>query len=160
MRRPQAALYTSLDEFLRRRAVELRNESAVRDGLELWPPIVELYLTGVLPFERTALDMAAMEALLQEAFTPLVGMVKNFTQAADYAVEVDDTLTRADLERRVLADLFARDARYAASSERWADLALAIKQLAVQAAPPQAILAELAQQMAAIKTATVDRGDS
>jgi predicted phosphodiesterase len=147
-----AALMDSLRTFLHRKAAELRDDHAVRAGQELLPPVVELYLTGVLPFDRAALDLPAVEALVQEAFAPLMGMVKNLTQTADYLVAEDVTLTRSLLERRVLADLFARDVRYAEQNERWADTALALKQLALQGAAPTAIVEELAHQLAQIYT--------
>ena len=47
-----AALLASLRTFLARKAAELRDDPLVRAGQELLPPVVELYLTGVLPFDR------------------------------------------------------------------------------------------------------------
>ena len=140
-------LMARLREFLQRRAIELRDEVNHSAGREFLPPVVELYLTGVLPFDRSGLDIAAIRDLLDEAFHPLVAMVKNLTQNADYAVDVGATLTRAELERQVLASLFARDQRYAGQNEAWAALALSLKQLALSEASPAAILDELGAQM-------------
>src|SRR5690606_36715240 len=106
-------------------------------------PVVELYLTGVLPFERRSLDLKAIEALIAERFSPLVGAVKSQVQSADYAIESDAYVARGELERRVLEGLFARDTRYAADSDRWARIAIALKQMALAGTPPDTILDEL-----------------
>jgi hypothetical protein len=113
------------------------------------PPVIELYLTGVLPFERSALDLAAVEELVGRCFqpAPLIILVKNLTQGTDFAVAADASLTRSVLEQQVLSELFSRDARYAEHSVEWAKLAINLKQLVLNGAPAEAVLAELAAEM-------------
>jgi DNA repair exonuclease SbcCD nuclease subunit len=152
-------LHDRLRTFLHRKATELADEVAAdtRAGriTDVQPPVVELYLTGTLPFERAALDVPRIEAILREAFQPppLVAMVKNLTQAADFAVNPDAGLSRAALEQQVLADLFSRDARYTAHHEEWAHLAINLKQLVLNGASASAVIDELAAQVELIEHA-------
>ncbi len=136
-------LLSQLEEYLQRRAQELSRELKRAGTTESAPPVIELYLTGVLPFERRSLDLKAIEALLFAAFSPLVGAVKTQVQSADYAIESDAFISRGELERRVLEGLFERDTRYAGTSERWARVAVALKQMALAGAPADTILDEL-----------------
>ena len=151
-------LYSGLEEFyagcrqlLERRARDLgaRRRSATD------APVVELQLTGVLPFDRSDLDMAAVEAMVNEIFSPLVALVRNLTTPAEYAVETGEILSRPALERRVMADLFARDVRYRYKSELYARLALGVKQLALDGASPEAIVDDLDHQMRAVAAAPI-----
>lgn len=158
-----ADLMERLRQFLERKGTELADEHAREEraqkrsgsGCDQMPPVIELYLTGVLPFERSALEMDAIEALVNECFQPrpLVAIVKNLTRPAEFAVEADEALPRAELERRVLADLLARDTRYAAKSEAWAALAVNLKQLALAGASASAVVDELAAQIEVIEHA-------
>ena len=157
-------LHERLRAFLKRKATELADEMASPASAEfgdeggagrivdVLPPVIELYLTGVLPFERSALDVAAIEALLAECFqpAPLVAMVKNLTQPADFAISPDVTLSRTALEQQVLTDLFGRDARYAAHSSEWAAMTVNLKQLVLAGASASAVLDELAAQVESI----------
>ena len=137
------ALMSQLDEFLERKAQELGRELRRPGVTESTPPVVELYLTGVLPFERRSLDLKAIEALIAARFSPLVGAVKSQVQSADYAIESDAYVARGELERRVLEGLFARDTRYAGESDKWARVAIALKQMALAGTPADTILDEL-----------------
>jgi exonuclease SbcD len=149
-------LHDRLRAFLSRRATELADELAADTAggrtTDVQPPVVELYLTGVLPFERSALDVPAIEMILQECFqpAPLVAIVKNLTQPADFAVNPDAMLSRTALEQQVLADLFSRDARYAAHSSEWATMAVNLKQLVLAGASASAVLDELAAEVESI----------
>ncbi len=110
-------------------------------------PVVELQLTGILPFERSALDLAALEALLQKYFEPLVSLIKNLTHPAEYAVaNAALGMSRSELERQVLRDLLRRDARFQADEERWLALTLELKELALGDANPATIAARLLDQ--------------
>lgn len=135
-------LMANLTEFIERKARDLATELG-RGSLESTPPVVELYLTGVLPFDRRALDIAAIEAMVRSAFQPLTAQVKSLLQSAEFAVESGQLLTRTELEQTVLASLFSRDARYAGHAGQWAQAALSLKQLALAGAPPDSILDEL-----------------
>jgi len=148
-------LVARLRVFLQRKASELADGIAIAKQPELLPPVIELYLTGILPFERGGLEMAAVETVVKESFTPtpLVTMVKNLTQPAEFAVAADASLSRTQLEHSVLTDLFARDARYTARAEKWASLAVNLKQLALAEASPAALIDELAAQIEQIESA-------
>ena len=144
-------LTARLTDYLTRKGADLRAELGDYSGDERRQPVVELYLTGALPFDRSALDIRAIEALLAATTQPLVGMVKDFTQAAAYAVETDESLTRAQLERQVLSGLLSRDVRYAEQSDAWATVALELKQLALHNTPAAQIADQLAAMMAQIE---------
>ena len=159
-----AELQERLGAYLLRKATELADEAALAEKAaddkpdappDLHPPVVELYLTGVLPFDRSALDLREIEALLSRCFrpAPLVAMVKNLTQPADFAVDADASLSRSVLEQQVLTELFGRDARFAAHSDQWAKLAVNLKQLALSGAPAEAVLEELAAEVETIEHA-------
>ena len=114
-------------------------------------PVVELLLTGNLPFDRAALDMAQLEALAHESFDPLVVLVKNLTQAMNFGIESGEGMTRRELELNIVTGLLDQDARFSRQSAAWARLALALKQQALGDVAPEIILADLAHEIAAIR---------
>ena len=138
-----AELMSYCTEYLQRKARDL----GVHKLNDSQRPVVELQLTGVLPFDRSALALDALEALVQETFNPLVALIKNMTHSVDFAVELTDGASRPELERRVLAELMQRDARFHAQSERWVDLTLSLKKLALSNVASEVILEELASQL-------------
>ena len=121
--------------------------------------MVELQLTGVLPFDRSDLDMAAVEAMVREVFAPLTALIRNLTTPAEYAVETGENVSRPALERRVMADLFARDVRYREKSELYARLALGLKQLALDGASPEALVEDLDHEMRAVAEAPIPQAE-
>jgi exonuclease SbcD len=133
-------LESQVGEFLMRKARDLRVDR-LDDAAR---PVVDLQLTGVLPFDRGALRLDLIETMTRDAFAPLHVMVKNHTRAAEFAVEMEEGLSRAQLERRVLAELLERDQRFAEQSGNWAQLAVTLKQLALTGAGAQAVLDEVA----------------
>jgi DNA repair exonuclease SbcCD nuclease subunit len=140
-------LYDHCRELLERKARDLRVSKVAADKR----PVIELQLTGILPFDRAALDLKALEQLIVETFNPLLPMVKNHTQSSDRAIDVSEAMSRPDLERYVLNRLLENDGRFRDHSERWAELALSLKGLALSDTPPAAILEELGNQMQAIQ---------
>lgn len=138
--------YARIREYLERKS---RDVGAHRLSKEE-APVVELQLTGILPFDRTDLDLGEVEEIISSAFAPLLAQVRNLTTPAEYAVEAGDNLSRSELERRVMADLFARDVRYRGQGEYWAEAALSLKRLALEGASPEAIVDELGHQMRTI----------
>jgi DNA repair exonuclease SbcCD nuclease subunit len=144
-------LLAQLTEYVERKARDLAVTLRDAGELETTPPVIELYLTGVLPFDRRALDIAALESAVRLAFQPLVVQVKSLLQSADFAVDTGEAPTRAELEQRVLASLFGRDARFAAHNTRWMQATVALKQLALSGASPDAILTELDSWLQAIE---------
>jgi DNA repair exonuclease SbcCD nuclease subunit len=155
-------LYSGPDEFhaacrqyLERRARDLGKKRQGEDEA----PVVELQLTGVLPFDRSDLDMAAVEAMVREVFAPLTALIRNLTTPAEYAVETGENVSRPALERRVMADLFARDVRYREKSELYARLALGLKQLALDGASPEALVEDLDHEMRAVAEAPIPQAE-
>jgi DNA repair exonuclease SbcCD nuclease subunit len=151
-------LLQQLEEFLRRKARDLAAEAAAR-RLEILPAVVELSLTGVLPFDRRALDIAAIEKLVHTLFQPLVVQVKNLLQSVEDAVVADETMTRSELERSVLSSLFGRDLRFAGASAQWTAAALALKRLALSGASTDVLLEELAGQLRLLDDLSAGSGE-
>ncbi|MBP7963545.1 MAG: exonuclease SbcCD subunit D [Caldilineaceae bacterium] len=133
------ALMEWTSQFLTRKARDLGASKATGQT----QPVVELSLFGNLPFDRSALDLAVLKALVDEHFHPLVTLVKNQTQPTEFEIRVEEGMTRPQLERQILSDLFMQDDRFAAHRDAWADLAVTLKGLAVSNTPAEAILAEL-----------------
>ena len=106
-------------------------------------PVVELRLSGVLPFDRGALRLDEIERMIEEQYQPLLCFVRDGTRASEFAVGDDQQLSRPALERRIISDLLERDNRFRARSSEWTELALSIKQLAVSGASADALLEEL-----------------
>lgn len=139
--------YDECRRFLTRRALD--HGVARLDPTDR--PVVVLTLSGVLPFDRAALDLAHVEEMVRDCYKPLHAMVNNRTHATEYAIEAGETVSRSVLERQVLAGLFDRDVRFGAHSQAWARAALGIKNLVLDGAEPQAVIEELEARMAAIE---------
>lgn len=106
-------------------------------------PVVELRLSGVLPFDRGALDLKLFEQIVEEQYQPLLCFVRDDTRASEFEVGADQHLGRQELERQIITGLLERDNRFRDRSNAWTELTLAIKQLAVNGASADAILEEL-----------------
>ena len=106
-------------------------------------PVVELRLSGVLPFDRSALTLAPFAQMIEDLYQPLHRIVRNDTRAAEFEVGADQQFSRQALERQIITGLLERDSRFRARSDEWTELVLEIKQLAVSGAPADAILEEL-----------------
>lgn len=128
-------LYQRCQELIARKARDVRANSA---------PVVELRLTGVLPFDRSALDLEELEKMVEEVFSPLTCHIKNVSVPTEYAIDTEEQLSRKELERQIVTELLGRDARFREESDAWAALLLNLKQMALTGSPPEAILAELA----------------
>lgn len=119
-------------------------------------PVVELRLTGVLPFDRSALPLEPLEQMVEEAYRPLICFVRNDTRAAEFAVGEGQQLSRPALERQIIAGLLERDSRFRARGAEWTELALAIKELAVSGASAEAVLDEFAKGEERIRKGRTD----
>ena len=119
-------------------------------------PVVELRLTGVLPFDRSALPLEPIKQMVEEVYRPLICFVRNDTRAAEFAVEEGQQLSRPALERQIIAGLLERDSRFRARGAEWTELALAIKDLAVSGASAEAVLDEFAQGEERIRKGRAD----
>jgi exonuclease SbcD len=134
------ALYTALESFL--------NDQKGKHPDEDLQPVVELNLEGVLAFDRTALDVGQLQALLKEIVDPLLPRLRNNTRATEFEVGVEDARSRQQLERQVILDLVQRDSRYRERAEFWADLIQEIKQLTLANRPPDEIVDALRRRTA------------
>ncbi|MCB0112995.1 MAG: exonuclease SbcCD subunit D [Caldilineaceae bacterium] len=137
-------LYNHCHSVVKRRAADLGIDAA---GDPTNGPVVELRLTGVLPFDRSGLNLEPIKTLVEETFSPLICQVKNATQSADFAVDADQQLDRRHLEEQIVEELLGRDVRFRAQSATWTNLALNLKQLALSGADADTILEELAARM-------------
>jgi len=113
-------------------------------------PIVELILTGNLPFDGAALNLRQISERAREALNALHVMVKNLTSKFEVRSEgMDDaTLSRPQLEQLVMTNLFAGDARFSDNPTAWAAATVQVKDLAVAKAPPVSIVSEIASTIA------------
>lgn len=113
-------------------------------------PVVELILTGNLPFDGAALDLRQISDAARSALDALHVMVKNATDKFQVRSEGLDEpgISRGQLEQMVFTNLFAGDARYSENPAAWAAATIQVKQLAIARAPAEAILDEVAASIA------------
>lgn len=136
-------LHHHCQELFRRKA----RDFAVHRLADDQRPVVEVLLTGVLPFERNALDLRQLEEMVFEAFDPLLVLVKNMTTSSQAAFAGGEGLSRAELEQQVFVNLIGQNAELREQSDLWAATALSIKRLALSHTAPDAILDELTAAM-------------
>ncbi len=107
-------------------------------------PVVELTLVGTWLFDQADLDLERVEELVQEIWNPLLCRIKDGTVARELGALPDEALlSRAEIERRVLRELVELDARRLGQGERWAQMVLSLKRLALEGRPPEEIVTEL-----------------
>ena len=113
-------------------------------------PIIEISLRGHLGFKNSLLNLRRMreEALAETG--ALHVMLKNQSVPVEYAVAagLDSDTSRAHRERRIIADLIARDARYRDRAEEMAELVLDAKAYALGDKDPTEILELIEQKLA------------
>lgn len=114
-------------------------------------PVVQVWLDGVLAFDRHDLDTRFIEEMIVEVLDPLKAMVRNNTRATEYEVVMDERLDRAELERSVFADLIVRDSRYRDQADRWADLMLEVKNMVLADHDPGDIAVAITRRMALLQ---------
>ena len=110
-------------------------------------PIVEVSLRGHLGFKNSLLDLRKMREDALRETGALHVMLKNQSVPVEYAVAagLDENTTRAHRERRIIADLIARDIRFRDRANEMAELVLEAKRRALTDEPPESIL-ELIEQ--------------
>ena len=132
-------LYDAVRKLLQREDSNVPREPA---------PVVELTLSGILPFNRFDLDLDFVKALVEEAWSPLVTRVRNMTMPADFEVAVDVEASRPELDRAIVRELLERDARYRPAAEEWTQVALDVKRLALEGSTPETVIDHLRQARA------------
>jgi DNA repair protein SbcD/Mre11 len=113
-------------------------------------PIIEVNLRGHLGFKNSELNLRAMREEALKATGALHVMLKNQSVPVEYAVAagLDADTSRAHRERRIIADLVARDARYRDRAEEMAELILDAKSYALGDKDPAEILELIEQKLA------------
>ncbi|MGC9360843.1 MAG: metallophosphoesterase family protein [Anaerolineae bacterium] len=106
-------------------------------------PIVELTLRGQLGFPRGALEPDRIEAILDEAFDPLIVRVRDLTTQEPGEIDIDAELTRRELAHRVLSEMISQDPRLRDLAEPMTDVALNIQELALADSDPADIATSL-----------------
>ena len=131
-------------------AVKTLVSGEARDGDE-GEPVVELTLEGVLAFQRRDLERGQLEAIVEEAFCPLVARIADRTVSTEYEIDIQGVKSRGELEREVISDLVERDARYRSAAGDWADLIIDIKRMALENTSPQTIVEHVCSRRAELE---------
>ncbi len=120
-------------------------------------PIIEISLRGHLGFKNSLLDLRKMREEALKETGALHVMLKNQSVPVEYAVAagLDADTTRAHRERRIIADLIARDIRFRDRAGEMAELVLEAKRRALGDEPPESIL-ELIEQKIEPSARTAD----
>jgi DNA repair exonuclease SbcCD nuclease subunit len=110
-------------------------------------PIIEISLRGHLGFKNSLLDLRRMREDALKETGALHVMLKNQSVPVEYAVAagLDADTSRAHRERRIIADLIARDVRFRDRASDMAELVLEAKRRALGDETPESIL-ELIEQ--------------
>lgn len=133
------ALYDAVRRLLKREGNSVPRDPAC---------VVELTLSGTLPFNRFDLDLDFVTELIEEAWSPLITRVQNKTTPADFEIAVNVEASRPELERAIIRELLERDARFRPTDEEWAQVALDVKRLALDGSDPQSVVDHLRQARA------------
>jgi hypothetical protein len=119
-------------------------------GGEETAPIVEITLRGHLGFPNSLLEVQKIREETKEITGALHVRIKNNTVPVEYAVgeNTEDDITRESLERRVVEDLIARDARYKERAEAIGDAIIGAKRMALGDEDPEKIADFIASKIA------------
>ena len=128
------AVYNHVDTLISRKDAEILPEPA---------PVVDVLLTGILPFNRYELDLNAIQDKVERAWHPLTVRVRSQITPADFEVNVEAEASRGELEHSVIRQLIERDQRYRADAERWTEGARRLKDLVLVGSAPPAIVDHL-----------------
>ncbi len=164
-RRPLHRLKIEVDRFDKPSTLydAVRAElEAYKQALTIGPmkPVVQVWLEGVLAFDRHDLDTRYIEQILVEVIDPLKALVRNNTRATEYEVAPDEYLDRAELEQHVFTDLIIRDSRYRSQAEVWAKLMHEVKVMSLADSPPAAIVEAISKQMSLLEAETEEGVES
>jgi exonuclease SbcD len=136
-------------EVVHAKVIEMvKREARAHDPASEEPaPIIEISLRGHLGFKNSLLDLRSMREEALKETGALHVMLKNQSVPVEYAVAagLDADTSRAHRERRIIADLVARDIRFRDRAGEMAELVLEAKRRALGDEPPESIL-ELIEQ--------------
>jgi DNA repair exonuclease SbcCD nuclease subunit len=160
-RRPMHRIRIEVDKFANPQTLY----DAVRSDLEDYnraiklgdlKPVVQVWLDGVLAFDRHDLDTNFIEQIIIDVINPLKAIVRNNTRSTEYEVVIEDRLDWAELERNVFTDLIVQDSRYRDRAEAWAKLISEVKTMALANHEAEDIAKTIIRQMALIEDAPGD----
>jgi exonuclease SbcD len=129
---------------------ETRDLRPSADGNDASAPIVEITLRGHLGFPNSLLEVQKIREETQKMTGALHVRLRNHTVPVEYAVAADtaEDITREDLERRVVEDLIARDARYKQDPAPVTDAIIGAKKMALGDEEPEKIADFIAARIA------------
>ncbi len=112
-------------------------------------PVVEVTLAGVLGFKRHELELPQVEALVNKHLDPLLVRLRYDAVPAEYAVApgISVGTDRKQLEREIMRDLVARDARYGQQPDRYSQILISLKNRALAGDAPADIAGFVAQEL-------------
>lgn len=116
-------------------------------------PVIEIALRGQLGFKSSMLELNRIRDRVQEEFNAMLVVMNNQTVPVEYAVAVglNEHVTRAERERRVIEDLISRDARFKDRAIEMGGLVLETKRLALDDADPAQITDLIAERLDTIE---------
>src|SRR5919202_486648 len=140
----------------------VRREARAHDPASGGPaPIIEIALRGHLGFKNSLLNLNRMRDEAQALTNALHVMMRNQSVPVEYAVAagLDADTTRAERERRIIADLIARDTRFRDRATEMAELVLEAKRRALGDEPPESILELIEQKIEPSRRAAADAAE-
>jgi len=104
-------------------------------------PIVVITLRGNLGFPNSLLEIQKIREETQEISDALHVRLRNHTVPVEYSVaaDMDENVSRSQLEKRVIADLITRDNRFTNRAEEMADAVIGAKRMALSDETPDKI---------------------
>jgi exonuclease SbcD len=139
----QVDSYNTPQELLNGLSVRLIAEKSMLGQPEK-EPIVELVLEGILPFDRSALNLDAVKQMMEQILEPLLlARPVNNTRSTRFDMDPSEHLPRVEMERQILRELIMSDARFSGKSDDWIAAALEIKELSNMKSTPETIIHSL-----------------
>lgn len=105
-------------------------------------PVVTVTLKGTLAFDRSALDISAIEQTVRWAFEPLLVRVRDHTETDASEIAVSEDATRVEIEQEVVRGLVSRDAGRKEDADAWTAIVLELRDLALGRSDPERIIEE------------------
>ncbi len=102
-------------------------------------PVVEIRISGKLGFKTNLLDLNKIRERIKKDYRSLLVLIKNETLPLDFALESNDNIPRSEKERKILVDLVSKDKRFESKSDKFTDLLLEAKRLALFGEDPAKI---------------------
>lgn len=130
---PQA-VYDEVDRLIARKETDIQAEPA---------PVIEVFLTGILPFNRYELDLNVIQDKMESAWKPLTVRVQSQITPAEFEVNLEAEVSRTELEHSVIQQLIERDQRYRQDAETWTAGARRLKELILMGSAPEAVVNHL-----------------